>query len=1164
MEELKEFLHQQLDGDIDTYEAGNLDELCTAVADRLERAILEELARTEGSTDLALERKAQSAFARNRRHCFKGRKRVLESVLDYMNGSDARPLVLQGVSGCGKSAIMAQSAALAGATGRRAVSIRRFVGVTPASSNGLTLLQSICEEIATRYNQPAETPGDFSMAVNAFRDRLTQATAEKPLRLFIDALDQLDPHDPAMTLTWVPAALPPHCRIVVSTNNHPLPFLDAKVVQVGLFPPEDAHEIISAWLNDARRTLQAEQRDLLLAFFKRSGLPLYFKLAFGEARLWRSFDPPERCVLAEGIEGIIDVLFERLGGADHGPVLVPRSLGYLAASRFGLTEDEILEALTDDQSVWKDCVVRHFTPQERRLPPIIWSRLHFDLEPYLTERAVRGGTTISFFHRQLREAAYSMSPSPSSDAEPNVDSPTRIAWRAGLHGALADLFSRKETRQGPINERKVSELPYQLTLAGHWDRLDKLMGDLDFGAAKIEAELLFDFVEDCDRALRVHSSEVVKTISTAIKQDLFSLARDPKVALQTLRNRLRWIPTFEAETRRIDELLDNRGFWVCAKGPLPSKESHMVFAESRPHQHLSLSGQSIAAAGFDGVVEFRHLESGELRLTRSVGAKRLVGMACSSDYGRLAWLEQTGTIHSEGTTEFLQGRSGERRLLWHPRLGIIAVRQGDALCGWNPVSGEITLLVANIPSPLTVLRLTDDGSALIYVAGDQLQMAGILVLNGEISHISIPNHEAPIVDADLDPKTGLLLLLTRDRMLRLIHAETGVCQARLAYETNCGAIIRGRPIRCALGGDEGATAYFATGDGHVVQWDTLSGSVNRLPDYCTIADRSSLSSFTYLPKSKDLFLSTDSFGAFWTRRSADQPAESHPSSVSLCCFTPAGNIVTASRQANTLICSSPNLELRSRIIERHASAIACGMSNDEVIIGDQQGRVWTTDPAGHSINRGMPVAVLLREPVLWVFHDQDDYVIAAGESGRVVRIPLFQGNTAEVLFSEKGHREQRKVIPAGAGAAFWSLRRQSAEGGVRTVFSLVRKAHPELEVLNTPEFFGDAASTADGTIAGVAGRSVRLFSYDGVRLQPLYRRDSAVDMIAFLENRFVLVSMPDQPWLEVWQIREGLPTVAALHVTSPVSAMATSGWNAAVGLRSGGLLSLQLRGEGER
>ena len=40
---------------------------------------------------------------------------------------------------------------------------------------------------------------------------------EKPLVLFLDALDQLSDSDNARNLIWLPAELPPHVRLVVST-----------------------------------------------------------------------------------------------------------------------------------------------------------------------------------------------------------------------------------------------------------------------------------------------------------------------------------------------------------------------------------------------------------------------------------------------------------------------------------------------------------------------------------------------------------------------------------------------------------------------------------------------------------------------------------------------------------------------------------------------------------------------------------------------------------------------------------------------------------------------------------------------------------------------------------------------------------------------------------
>src|ERR1035438_2279621 len=124
-----------------------------------------------------------------------------------------------------------------------------------------------------------------------------------------------------------------------------------------------------------------------------------------ESQLWKSYTPQDACKLGEGVAGVIDTLFDRLSSnANHGPTLVARSLGYLAAARYGLTEDEVLDVLTADDTVWRDFDKRkHHEVSERRLPVVVWSRLSLDLEPYLMERAAPGGNAIAFYHRQLGE-----------------------------------------------------------------------------------------------------------------------------------------------------------------------------------------------------------------------------------------------------------------------------------------------------------------------------------------------------------------------------------------------------------------------------------------------------------------------------------------------------------------------------------------------------------------------------------------------------------------------------------------------------------------------------------------------------------------------------------------------------------------------------------------
>ena len=107
---------------------------------------------------------------------------------------------------------------------------------------------------------------------------------------------------------------------------------------------------------------------------------------------------------------MILALFSRLSDkANHGKILVARALEYLGASKNGLAEDELLDALSTNKDIIKDFKRR--SPRspaiKGTLPVVVWSRLYFDLEPYLAERPADGTSLLSFSHHQFREVVHS-------------------------------------------------------------------------------------------------------------------------------------------------------------------------------------------------------------------------------------------------------------------------------------------------------------------------------------------------------------------------------------------------------------------------------------------------------------------------------------------------------------------------------------------------------------------------------------------------------------------------------------------------------------------------------------------------------------------------------------------------------------------------------------
>jgi WD40 repeat protein len=464
------------------FSEGALEALCRQVTESLRAVIESEVSRFQAQSALEQEKEAHKAFAQDRSKNFVGRAIVRAAIKDYLGSDDARPLVVHGPSGSGKSAIIAKAS-------EDHEGIRRFIGATPEASNGLTLLRSLCEEIGERYGQAGTLPATFNDLVVLFQDRLRLATADRRLVLYVDALDQLGPQDPAAAMNWLPPELPPHCRVVSSAVDLPAAFASAKLLSVEPFSVKDADETLELWLRSTKRTLQKVQREKLLWSFRQDGLPFYLKLAFEEARLWRSFDPTDRCALGDGLPGIIDRLFARLSEpGNHGQVLVSHTLGYVAAARYGLTEDEMLNVLAANDAVWVDFerTKKHDPPQsmlsevrkeQRQLPVIVWARLYLDLEPYLTERAAPGGTTISFYHRQLAE---------------------RVISDRSRHAELARYFAWQSNWRGPeqANERKITELVRQQISAELLDDAVATLTELDFLSAKCAAELVFDLQDD--------------------------------------------------------------------------------------------------------------------------------------------------------------------------------------------------------------------------------------------------------------------------------------------------------------------------------------------------------------------------------------------------------------------------------------------------------------------------------------------------------------------------------------------------------------------------------------------------------------------------------------------------------------------------------------------
>jgi hypothetical protein len=219
-------------------------------------------------------------FAKSRCELFHGRQDTMTAVRGYLAGRSRRPLIVYGPSGCGKTSILAKTVgslvtwaeqAAAAAAGRKAdqaaaadcnentgritgkkkiVTVVRFLGTTPKSSNVRDLLSSVCRQLHAIYNVDLlqkrrlfvggkkkeedktkndkrnrlvpgltrwQEPDKMSDLVADFNRLLRCARRDRPLLLVLDSIDQLSPVYDAYRVTWLPIKLPLHVKLIVST-----------------------------------------------------------------------------------------------------------------------------------------------------------------------------------------------------------------------------------------------------------------------------------------------------------------------------------------------------------------------------------------------------------------------------------------------------------------------------------------------------------------------------------------------------------------------------------------------------------------------------------------------------------------------------------------------------------------------------------------------------------------------------------------------------------------------------------------------------------------------------------------------------------------------------------------------------------------------------------
>jgi hypothetical protein len=1120
--------------------------LCITVYRDLRRTIWRQIRGKQDISPAEEEQLRHQEFAFKQARDFTGRAAAKGSITRYIDDADSRaPLVFYGPSGSGKSALLAEMALECRKRGMSVIC--RFAGVTAKSTQAVALLRGICEEIDSLHGtSSSELPHEFDLLVDAFWQRLQMFSAERPVVVIIDGLDLIS----APNWRWLPHALPPQARIVVSAT--PGLVLDGLRThlpaqcfhELDTMTVEDARSLLGKWLARAGRRLTSQQTSAAMEGFSVCGLPLYLRLAFEEARQWHSEDSVSR--LPVDIEGMIERLLNRLSDEkNHGRLLVRRAIGYLVSSRMGLTESELLDLLASDEDYWTEFaqrIARHDLPA-RRLPVIIWLRLYYDLSPYLSWRSSGITALMTFFHASFARVAQRW----YSDGSWNGQAAHR---RMGTYfERIALPRRRKEWTIAP--SRALSELAFQRRGDLRRRYREHCFGDVRFVAAMFEQGLANEILEDLEAA------EVPLMRESALSS-LGAIRARPKLALVILVNRLRnraIPPLLAAYLERAEAALDLGGIWIRALSP---------FGEER--MLAGVISISPLRGVLHAVADGSQLEEYSLTSYQLLGRRALPPNVVSSSIvvdamkDRAAWADNTGV--------YLDGDRLPFKLRYPPYClgffggGLIGIDQTHSLVWFDTERQVVKVLATHISPVFATIAFTPDRGTGVLIDRDRLPEQRILLLRmegGEARVNEWARFSFQISSACLNEDASVMVVATRSRELKMYDMAGGSLIRGASYRTASGSAVRG-VIRecCALTIEGRLHCLMATSEGELLAWDTGGDTVRRRGVYRGLREHGELTALAAIPAQGRFAVATAKWMQMLSVDGEDAIATNVP--ITQCSYWPDGWLATASETSVTWF---ENGARRNDFAYANHEPLAVALHGDRgaVYVGYKNGSIAQLEPGQKpGYEDGLD---LFDHPVFAVMPMQGGRVLAVSEQGELKIAHFRPADVERVIAKIENQRQEQFVCWLGNTEDLVSCGR-CPHGNAHTSVAVVRRDDSRETILATPEWVVALAAGSGGTAVYIALKD-RVLRYrygmgwwivEGERRTPVEAmRGTSGGMLA------VVLQERGCGWLEVWSGEEDMQTLAATELPLVCTSLAGAARVIAIGANDGKHCLLEIRNE---
>jgi WD40 repeat protein len=803
----------------------HIDKFCSDVETSLLSVIKPELEQIAAVTPFQEELELQCQFLQETGSLLIGRDRELNRIRAYLGRKKTPlPLIIRAAGGAGKSALLAK--AILGHEEEGASIIYRFIGAAPRSWQPQTFLEDLIQQIAEAYGQeppPLPEEGGIKRVAELFHEQLELATEEQPLTIFIDAIDQFNSTSPVQYSDLFPKQLPANVRMVISIlegkDSIQLEKLypKAPLIYLKQLSPAACGKILDALLQG--RKLTKEQLSAILAKSIVSGLPLWLTLAAPIARKLNSWDTQPD--LPGDIKDLARYVIKRIADK-HGHAITTASLRYIKLARFGLSETELQELLWADPNVRAefDATRNPDQPEVDALPPVFWSRLYAELDPYINEYWMDGQLLHRYFHRVFGEVADEMDDETSKT----------------LHGRLADYFDKQPLYLDQLpNGRKLMEQGYQLLQAGRTEEARATITDFDFAVAKCRLNRSDDWANDFRMASHGEKTRDYRIWESFVKTNAHILRRGNdewpahKILLQLAIEHADDSPAtigakkFLADGKcdwgwlRMEQRAEHAGISNC----LAVMEGHTDWIAG---VHLLPNDKALSWSG-DGTLRLWELNNSKCITVMEGHTDLVAGVHLLSDGNALTWsddntlrlwnFENRLCIHlMEGHTDNIWGvyllpdrkalswssdctlrlwdiKSGQCLAIMEghtysvngchllPNLRVLSWSADDTLRLWDLSNGRCIAIMSGHTDYIENVHLCPAGKALSWSADDTLRLWDLS--NGQCIAI-MSGHTDNIVGVHLCPK-GKALSWSEDCTLRLWDIESGECIAVMKGHT---------------------------------------------------------------------------------------------------------------------------------------------------------------------------------------------------------------------------------------------------------------------------------------------------------------------------------------------------------------------------------------------